>query len=273
MSVLKLVGVVVGTLALGIAIVFGVNHFVWNIVYPATMGRPVVVATRTAHTVNLSNKLEIKEDIGSPIYEYLKNITVVIRGSKIKVDPETQEEYEVGWMGTGIIIQITATDTYILTNQHVAPKEVGTTIFVENTSQFDTVTAEVLANCTYADLSLIRVTGTLTAKAAYRGLATTLTIGERLFMVGHHLGRRFLYAEGIMAGWDEDSGVAQLPTLFGNSGSGVFDTDGMLVGVIYAGSVYPSGPFSVGFDVAHGLFVPLETVKAFLRGSMGINVD
>jgi S1-C subfamily serine protease len=208
-----------------------------------------------------------------PSYEELRDMTVVISGTTIEWDEDVEAMRETSWMGTGIILYETDVNTYILTNKHVAPQKVGVYISVEDDSPNILVKAEVIANSELYDLALIKISHELYKKHQFYGLARSVEVGEMLYVVGHHLGRRFIYGEGVFAGWDAAIGIVQIPILFGNSGSGVFNARKELVGLIYAGSIFPMGPFSIGFDVAHGLFVPVEAIRVFLRENLNIYVD
>ena len=213
------------------------------------------------------------ENVAKPTYEDLRDVTVLVRGTKLTWNDDDQELLVNSWLGTGVIICETNEYTYILTNQHVAPKAMaGTYIFVENEVDTGLITAEVIANSTTVDLSLIRIKQKLYKKHEFYGIAKSLEIGDSLFMVGHHLGRPYLYGEGLFAGYDHEFGVAQMPTLYGNSGSGVFNIDKKLVGIIFAGSIYQIG-FAPGFDVAHGLFVPIDKVREFLRENLNVYLN
>ncbi|RLG10709.1 hypothetical protein DRN73_07120, partial [Candidatus Pacearchaeota archaeon] len=61
---------------------------------------------------------------GRPSYEYLKSVTVVIKGvgfKKIKGGSSVSYRQQK-WLGTGVIIKKSSTVTYILTNTHVVHK-------------------------------------------------------------------------------------------------------------------------------------------------------
>lgn len=56
------------------------------------------------------------------------------------------------------------------------------------------------------------------------------------------------------------------PIVFGNSGGGVFNSRGELVGIVSAVAVYASGFDGIPFIVPHmGLVVNLDTIRAFLE--------
>lgn len=161
-----------------------------------------------------------------PSYSYLKSITVYIHGED-KVN-------EMSWVGTGVIVKITEDYTYILTNRHVAPKKEGTFISVENNVD-EFKDALVLKNSIVddEDMSLIRINGTLKNKQAVKGVRYGI-ISSRVFMAGNSGAKYYIYREGFISGYDVANYIMQLPVRGGDSGTGIVDKDGYLVGLVFA---------------------------------------
>jgi len=198
--------------------------------------------------VNIINTTIEKEEV-KPSYEYLKSITVYITG----------ELEGKKWIGTGTVIKVDEEYTYILTNKHVAGggnKEA--TIYVENgLRQLETELVDVHSNL---DLAVVKVKGKLKDKQVVKGFSTA-SPQDKLYLVGHFLGIRYVYSEGVFVGYDGISDIVQLPVCYGNSGSAVCDKEGNLIGVIFA--IYRIGLFDV--DTSHGIMVDGLSVRLFLK--------
>ncbi|KKK54268.1 hypothetical protein LCGC14_3086470, partial [marine sediment metagenome] len=88
------------------------------------------------------------------------------------------------------------------------------------------------------DVALIMVEIFFKDKTKVKGFAIAKP-QDKLYLVGHHLGRPYTYGEGVFAGYDDDTkdnliyDIIQIPTLFGNSGSAVFDKDGDVVSMAF----------------------------------------
>lgn len=196
-----------------------------------------------------------------PSYEYLKSITVYILALE-KADPKH------GWIGTGVIVRMTDNATYIVTNRHVSPGDNEHDFYVlDGHSKYKLVNIKVSSD-ERIDLSLNKVEVALPDKRAVIGLADTKA-QENVYMVGHNLGRPFLYAEGTVSGFDiTDENfdlVIGMPSGPGNSGSGVINKDGKLVGLLYAGSLISEG-MVYQMDTSHGLCMNSKILRLFLAG-------
>ena len=84
---------------------------------------------------------------------------------------------------------------------------------------------------------------------------------DELYLVGHHLGRKYVYGEGVFAGYQGVYDIIQIPTLYGNSGTGVCNKNGELIGVVFA--INGIGYFDV--DCAHGIAINGLSVQLFLE--------
>ena len=197
-----------------------------------------------AHKVNIASM--------KPSYQDLKDVTVKIFSSK-----EKGENY--GSVGTGTIIKITDNYTYILTNRHVATK--GTYVGLMDEYNIIYKDAEVLRNSTIVDLSLIKVRGKINGKKAFKGFGE-IDYAEKVYSVGMFLGFNYYYTEGTMSGKEASTVIFNTPCGPGCSGSGIFNKEGKLVGVLYAG--YQMGTFQV--NTSKSICVDIVDVKIFLRG-------
>ncbi len=210
-----------------------------------------------------------------PTYEQLKSHTVYITGLVPKV---MYEDYvmksEQSWTGTGFVFKVSDKYTWIITNKHVAGiknnKEGDTTELYIGDTKEERVKAQIVRFHPKYDVALLMVHGRLKGKTQVKGLSTAKP-QDKVYVVGHHLGRQYVYGEGVFAGHqekeeDNDSednlkfDLIQIPLLFGNSGSAVFDRNGYVVGLIFA--VSRINGFCV--DSAHGLAAPGEILQDFL---------
>lgn len=85
-------------------------------------------------------------------------------------------------------------------------------------------------------------------------------IGEHIFVVGHPRGMYWTYAEGTVSAYRNESSVGKVVQVnatvwFGNSGGGVFDADGKLLGICSRLTKVPQMNY----------YVHLDSVKKFLK--------
>lgn len=186
-----------------------------------------------------------------PSYDYLKSMIV-------RIYQKANEEAEVGGLGTGTVVKMTEDATYILTNKHVAT--MGNYVVLLDEENEVIVKCEVLKNSEKYDLSLIKAPIKLKNKQAFKGVGK-IDYQEKAYSVGMFLGLKYIYTEGTFAGYEDDSFLLNTPAGPGCSGSGVFNKNGELVAVIYAGNII--NYFQI--DTAKAVCVTGEQVKEFLK--------
>jgi hypothetical protein len=200
-----------------------------------------------------------------PTYEELKAHTVYVIGCSKQDSEENNLTYPITndeqcWSGTGVIVKITDTETFILTNNHVAGKNQETVkLYVENKN----IQANVVKYNNYVDLAVIKIEGKLENKTAIPGLAY-VNIQDPVYVVGHPLGIKNVYSEGVMAGYIGISMLIQVPCIYGNSGSGVYDKNGNLVGLVYALEMYRGFLGIPMARITHSIVVDITSIKVFL---------
>lgn len=169
--------------------------------------------------------LVIIEQIKKPSFKYLRSVSVYV-----KVDNKATMDR---WVGSGVIVKVTNDYTYILTNKHVAPIEQDKNVYILNGD--DWKQAEVLKNSVdkNLDMSLIRIVGTLEGKRAVKGIVEG-KIQDKIFAVGNHGAKLAVYREGVISTCIDESCFAQMAVMGGDSGSGLFNKNGKLVGLVYA---------------------------------------
>jgi Trypsin-like peptidase domain len=219
---------------------------------------------------NASSSKSFKNS-GKPTYEEIRSHSVWIEGCSggknhdDKLAFPLDEENGMCWGGTGTIIKVTETETYIMTNAHVTGKgQENVKLYVENDATHKLVKAEIVAQHTTVDVAVIKIAAQLPGKKAIPGIATA-RIQDPVYVVGNPLGVRDVYSEGVVAGYEGVDLLLQMPCIYGNSGSGVFNSSGKLVGVVYALEGYSGFMGIPEVRITHSLVVDSVSIKAFLK--------
>jgi S1-C subfamily serine protease len=197
---------------------------------------------------------ELAEMKKKPSIEYLDSITVLII---VKEKADATE----GRLSTGVVIKQTDDNTYIVTNKHACDPE---KICYVKEGEDEYPVQVVKRNEAGFDVQVVKVAGKIKGKVPVKGLAD-IERGDKIYVMGHNLGRPFLYAEGVVAGFEKDETsdlIIASPTAPGNSGSGVIDTEGRLVGLVYAGRLI--NMFQM--DLTHGICINSKSLRLFLVG-------
>ena len=219
--------------------------------------------TKAIPQISINNQEKSK-----PTYAELKSHNVYIEGCADKEMEEDSLNYPIGekgmcWGGTGVVIKITDTETYILTNNHVSGEgQINVKLVIENGKEL--VPAEVVKHHPYVDAAVLKIQGKLTDKTAIKKI-TTAYIQDPVYVVGNPLSVRNIYTEGIIAGYEGVSILVQMPCIYGNSGSGVYNSKGELVGLVYALEVYPGFLGMPTARITHSLIVDGVSIKLFLQ--------
>jgi S1-C subfamily serine protease len=195
---------------------------------------------------------------GKPTYEEIRSHSVWIEGCSGGKDGAC-------WGGTGVVIKTTTTETYILTNNHVSGKDrKDVKLYVENDKTHKLVKAEIIAQHSTVDAAVIKITALLPDKKAITGIATA-HIQDAVYVVGNPLGVRDVYSEGVVAGYEGIDLLIQMPCIYGNSGSGVFNSSGKLVGIVYALEGYSGFMGIPEVRITHSLVVDSVSIRTFLK--------
>jgi S1-C subfamily serine protease len=206
-----------------------------------------------------------------PSYEELKSHTVYIVGCSEKVLPDDKKiKYMLGdeekgncWSGTGSVVKITDSETYILTNNHVSGKgEPKVTLYVQNGKS--KLVATIVKQHPYVDAAVIKVNGRLTGKTQIPGYAIA-HIQDDVYIVGNPMGNKMTYSEGVVANFIGLDMLIQAPLIYGNSGSAIINKDGNLVGMCYALQMYPWILNLPAPQITHSLCVDGVSIQAFLK--------
>lgn len=159
--------------------------------------------------------------------------------------------------GSGVIV---TADGYIVTNNHVIDSASKITVTLTNGKES---TATLIGKDSKTDLAVIKINET-SLKAATFGSSSSLKVGEPVVAIGNPLGELGgTVTSGIISALDRQIEIDnEKMTLLqtdaavnpGNSGGGLFDSDGLLVGVVNAKS---SGSDIEGLAFA----IPVDTAR------------
>lgn len=217
----------------------------------------VIISLAISGAIIMSNIPQLPNQIISrkPSYEYLKSVTV-----RLEHHFEKDEKLQM-WIGTGVIVKITEDNTYILTNKHIAPID-KTILVMENNIEYP---ATVIKNSSKFDLALIKIVGVIPNKKVIQKIET-VKVADKVYSVGMYLGLEYIYTEGNVAGVYKNSIeienlLVNMPCAGGCSGSGIFNENGELVAILYAG-------FNIDYcvDTSKSICVPSHTIQKFLMG-------
>lgn len=205
-----------------------------------------------------------------PSYEYLKSVTVYIV-HKMGIDEKTHKMEAA--IGTGTVVKEVDNSFYILTNKHVCGNE------TENPDAYTTdkencyisVSGDpkfAFLKLTYVrsakdgiDLELWKIDSALLPdKKVVKGF-NIAHIQDNVYSVGQYLAIPFIYSEGTMAGYEKNAEIYNIPSAPGCSGSGIFNKDGQIIAVLFAGNVIP--PFQM--DTAKAIAVSGLDVQEFVE--------
>jgi len=176
---------------------------------------------------------------------------VVMRGNII------MGNYVTEGAGSGVII---SEDGYIVTNYHVIEGATKVTVRTRDTKSYS---ATIVGSDQKTDLAVLKIEAK-GLKAATYGNSGSLVIGQPILAIGNPLGELGgTVTQGIISALDRELQVEnQTMTLLqtdasvnpGNSGGGLFDGKGSLVGIVNAKSS-GSGVEGLGFAI------PIDTAR------------
>ena len=159
--------------------------------------------------------------------------------------------------GSGVVI---STDGYIVTNNHVINGASSIYVTLANGEKYN---AQLVATDVKSDLAVIKIDAK-DLQAAVLGNSETIKVGQNAVAIGNPLGTLGgTVTAGIISGLSREVTIDRIPmTLMqinvaispGNSGGGLFNTNGELIGVVNAKSVSENVE-GIGFSI------PVDVVK------------
>ena len=197
-------------------------------------------------TVTKNNgSIEVNEIVGSTGYDHLSVEEVAALVSESVVEITTSQvqydsffgNYATGGAGSGVII---SEEGYIITNHHVV--ENATDIIV-TLSSGKSYKADLIGSDASYDVAVLRIEAE-GLKAAVLGKSSELKVGQGVVAIGNPLGSLGgTVTDGIVSALDRWVSVDGYPMLLlqtnaainhGNSGGGLFNMAGELIGIVNA---------------------------------------
>lgn len=162
--------------------------------------------------------------------------------------------------GSGVII---TANGYIVTNDHVIANASKILVRLKDGTKYE---AKLIGTDPSNDLAVIKINGKNLKPATY-GNSSQLKVGDKAIAIGNPLGElRGTVTEGIISARDREINVGDVTMRLlqidaavnpGNSGGGLFDRTGELVGIVNAKS---SGEAVEGL----GFAIPIDTAKTII---------
>ena len=186
---------------------------------------------------------------------------VEIRTESVTLGNRIMGQYVSEGAGSGVIF---SADGYIVTNNHVIEGANKITVTTRDGSEYD---AALVGTDAKTDLAVLKVNGT-GMKAVSYGDSESLVVGEAVVAIGNPLGQLGgTVTNGIISSLDREIDIeGEKMTLLqtdasvnpGNSGGGLFDSTGALIGIVNAKSS-GSGIEGLGFAI------PINTAKPIVQ--------
>lgn len=226
------------------------------------------------------------------------NYTIAIDkayNSVVEISSTIQQQsffgYSEGYaLGSGVII---SSDGYIVTNNHVINGATAVSVKLFNGDTYD---ATLVGKDARSDLAVLKIDA---HDLFYAALADSskLLLGEECVVIGNPLGEGISCSNGIVSALEKDITIESYPMSViqtnaavneGNSGGGLFNMNGDLIGIVNAksGSNSSGSIFSNGTSVSvegMGYAIPSNRVKKIVtdlvdygyvkaRATLGISV-
>ena len=192
----------------------------------------------------------------SEVTELSANSVVEITTENVTTGSFFQQQIQTG-AGSGVIV---TADGYIVTNNHVIEDSDKITVTLRDGTQYE---AQLIGTDEKTDLAVLKIEASGLQPAVF-GTSSDLKVGEQAIVIGNPLGQLGgTVTSGIISALDREITVdghtmnllqTDAAVNPGNSGGGLFNSKGELVGIINAKS---SGDDVEGL----GFAIPSDTVK------------
>jgi len=189
--------------------------------------------------------------------------------------------YGLAGLGSGTVVSVSEGQTYILTCAHVVADVVEAALTqkqsspaligyeIENERGYETgnvrYAAEIIKYDAINDMALLKMDW-VDANLDVIAIANTYPQkGDVVYSVGNPLGVMKTISRGILSNHKEGFYFSDNTTTFGNSGGGLYNKNGELIGI-------PSNVMGYSFfgipESSLGLSIDLYRIKEFLRGEL-----
>ncbi len=190
------------------------------------------------------------------------------------------QEYETAGAGSGVIY---TQDGYIITNYHVANKDTKSiTVTLYDGSQYD---AKYIYGDEFVDIAIIKIEKNDCHYAKFGDYAD-VCIGDMVLAIGNPLGYGITVTDGIVSALDkaitvENTTMTLLQTSAeinsGNSGGGLFNMNGELIGIVNA-KIAGTSVEGMGYAIPSSIVVKsINDLKdhGYITGKarLGVNVQ
>ncbi len=259
---LKKIGVTLlkGCLIIALGFTSGfAGSYAYNKLHPTNNG---VIIESTGHNIDISN--DSNTNSITKVVEVVKDSVVEIKTESVVTGGFYYGDYVSEGAGSGVII---TADGYIVTNNHVIDGASKITVTLTNTQSYE---ATLIGKDAQTDLALLKIEES-NLKPAILGNSDELKVGEISIAIGNPLGNLGgTVTDGIISALSREITVdGQKMTLLqtnaavnpGNSGGGLFNIYGELIGVVNAKS---------GGDNVEGLgfAIPINIAKKVIEDLM-----
>ena len=170
-------------------------------------------------------------------------------------------------LGSGVII---SSDGYIVTNNHVVSDATNVSVQTNDGTEYE---ATIIGTDAKTDLALLKIDAT-NLKYASLVDSDTLSLGQEVVAIGNSLGKGTSCTNGIISALNREVTINNYTmTLIltnaevnsGNSGGGLFDMNGNLVGIVNAKIMSNATSSSTSTTVeGMGYAIPANTVKTIV---------
>ena len=140
--------------------------------------------------------------------------------------------------GSGVII---SSDGYVVTNNHVVTSAEAFKVILSDGSEYE---AYLIGTDPRSDIALLKIDAQNLSYASFAD-SNQIVIGEQVIAIGNPLGEGITVSEGIISSLSKDITIKQVSMDLlqttaaineGNSGGGLFDLNGNIVGIVNAKS-------------------------------------
>ncbi|MBO4217700.1 MAG: trypsin-like peptidase domain-containing protein [Clostridia bacterium] len=183
-------------------------------------------------------------------YNKYIDTVVVVTGTAIRYD-STGGYTKTATRGSGVVF---SADGYIITNHHIIEDALDITVETYNGV---TYTADLIGSDSKIDIAVLKIQA---EGLHYAELASgeVPPVGTSVAIVGNPLGYKFSITQGCIGGVDRSVAIEgnemtlmqlSAPINSGNSGGGVFNSDGKVVGIVN-GKIVSTSVEGIGFAIS-----------------------